>query len=190
MGNLLTRAVESFVADLEPEKVYADFLLLHSEFFGPGKEWDSPPKGGKLGELTFQGQNWVVVWCDSELNLRREALRAPESKAVLLFLGGEDPSVLPDIRARSHRSMVNRLGLRHLLAAETGRKWPREVDYDDWRPTILRHRKALVDVAGKQLLDVSRDELDVLLVEAAFGLDLAGVSSDSLVVQLCLQHVR
>lgn len=184
MTKLLIKAIERFLSEMKGEHVYSDFLFLQSDFHGADREWSAPPRGGRLGDITFQGQTWPVVWCDSELNLRREVLYALDGKAILLIPAGEDQPVPPDIRARSHRGLVHAIGLRHLLAAETGRRWPPDVDYSEWRPAILRHRQALVDAASAQLLDITRDRLDPLLVQAAFGVDFGQPSAANMTVQL------
>jgi len=182
MSTLLLKAVQHHLDSLSEsgENVYADFLLLESE-------WETPDQGGRLGDATFQGQTWPVVWCDCELNLRREILRSPGGKAVLLFpaqAGDQDQQIPPDIRARAHRRTIHPLGLQHLLAAETGVSWPPDVGYDEWRPSILRHRQALADAAGPVLLDVTRNDLERLLVQAAFGLQVQDQTAPELIVAL------
>ena len=183
MSSLLLRAVEHYLGSLsESENVYTDFLLLESE-------WEAPTEGGKLGVTEFQGEVWPVGWCDCELNLRREVLRSPSGKAVLLFPAQMDQKqqVPPDIRARSHRRTIHPLGLRHLLAAETGVNWPAEVDYSEWQPSILRHREALAKAASSELLNITRNGLERLLLRAAFRLEIEGHTAPEVLVDLYRQ---
>jgi hypothetical protein len=178
--NFLVKAVQHYVDDLsQGDNVYADFLLLESG-------WQVPETGGCLGEVKFQGQIWPVVWCDIELTLRKEILDTPDNKAVLLFpdVDNQDQLVPPDIRARSHRRALHPIGLRYILAAKTGVKWPPEVDQSEYKPSIQRHWDTLISQASRELLGVTRDRLDNLIIRSAFGFQIKDDKAPQIVVKL------
>jgi len=189
MKTLLVKAVQSFLEDFSKEnQVFDDFLLIET--------WvELELKGGKLGEVKFQGQIWPLVWCDCELNLRREINKTENLKAILLLpeSGEDDKRLIPlDIRSRSHRQIVIPLGLNYLLAAETGVRWPEKVGLSEYKPSVMRHYDALVKEASGDLIniDISNDQLDELLIQTAFGFEVASGISAKIIRELFIHNAE
>lgn len=180
MDKVLRRAVEYLLRGIE--QLVDDLLLVELSW---GQQM--PPFMGKPSELEFQGAPWPVIFTDSELMLRRALCRSSAGKAILIVPGGNDFEVPRDIRARASRHRVPPLGLRHRLYAFTGRGWPAEVDYNGWRSSVERHFDALVnsvDTTSLTELDVTRTELELKLVEAAFDLAVEGHTAPQLLAAL------
>ena len=92
-----------------------------------------------------------------------------------------------DIRARLHKKTVFQLGLRARLHAVTGRDWPAEVDHAEWRPTVERRLDYLVQHAeqpGALSYAVTHNELEGLLLRAAFGVVLTGRAAPQILADL------
>jgi len=180
MDKVLRKAVEYLLRRID--KLVDDLLLVELNW---GQQM--PPFMGEPSELEFQGAPWPVVFTDSELMLRRALCRSSGGKAILIVPGGNDFEVPRDIRARASRHRVPPLGLRHRLYAFTGRGWPAEVDYNGWRSSVERHFDALVnsvDTATLTEFDVTRTELELKLVEAAFDLTVEGHTASQLLAAL------
>jgi hypothetical protein len=180
--NTLIRAIQHHLQPLTG-KVLSDFVLIECAW-----ESDGPDEAGHIADVSFQGENWPVIAFDSELTLRRELLRGGYRHAVLVYRPRKDFAVPLDIKARSFGGAARILGLRDLLAARTGLDWPPEVDYEDWRPSVARHLDAVVDHVERERKPffgrVSREQLETLLIRAAFGVTVAGHDTASLLVQL------
>ena len=187
MDEVLRQAVAYLLRDIE-DKALVDDLLLIELNWGP----QNPPYMSEPAELPFQGAAWPVIFTDSELLLRRTLCRAAGGKAILIIPpapeGGRGGLEVPrDIRTRASRHRLPPLGLRHRLYALTSRGWPAEVDYNGWRSSIERHFDALVksaEAANLTGFDVTRTELELRLVEAAFDLTVEGHTAPQLLAAL------
>jgi hypothetical protein len=180
MDETLRQAINHLLDQVD--EVVKDLLLIEVDW---GDQ--TPAATGEVVEIIFQGMPWRLVFTDSELVLRRTLCRAgPEGRVILAFRNDNGFQVPLDIRARAHKSTPYRLGLRHRLYALTGRDWPPEVDYVEWRPSIQRYFGLLVRHAGGAGLkwNISRDQLEVNLVEIAFGLSVEGRQAPQLLADL------
>jgi len=147
----------------------------------------TPPITDEVASITFQGATWGTVLTDSELVLRRALCRAPGGRVIWLLTESRQTRIPADIRARLHGKTVHRLGLRARLHAVTGRDWPPEVDHVEWRPTIERRLDYLVRHAGQPgALNwaVSHNDLEALLLRAAFGVELEGKAAPQVLADL------
>ena len=184
MDDLLIKTVDSFLGEFtEDTQVYSDFLLLTSDFADPECSF-------KLGEVDFQGQKWPVWLIDCELNLRRAINNEGSDQAILVFStrGGLEISIPPDVKARSHQRGRIPIGLRHTLIAQTNREWPEEVNRDEWKLVILRPYETLKSIAPKGSLPISRNDLESLIVQAAFGMDVKGQTAPEIITKLFRHH--
>ena len=187
MDEVLRQAVAYLLRDTEDRALVDDLLLIELNW-GP----QNPPTMSEPAELPFQGAAWPVIFTDSELLLRRTLCRAAGGKAILIIPpapeGGRGGLEVPrDIRTRASRHRLPPLGLRHRLYALTSRGWPAEVDYNGWRSSIERHFDALVksaEAANLTGFDVTRTELELRLVEAAFDLTVEGHTAPQLLAAL------
>ena len=179
---ILIQAIQHHLQPLAG-KVLSDFVLIECTW-----ETGEPKETGHIADVSFQGENWPIIAFDSELALRGELLRGGHRHAVLVYRPQAGFSVPLDIKARSFGGAAHTLGLRDLLAARTGLDWPPEVDYEDWRPSVARHIDALVaqSKSKRQPLfrQVTREQLETLLVRAAFGITVAGQDAAGLLLQL------
>jgi hypothetical protein len=189
MDETLDKAILHFLGQLEQGDDVVDDLLLIEVDWGER----TPPVTDEQIEVTFQGARWPLVFTTSELVLRRTLCRSADGRAILVFCGeGGRPAAdrfeIPlDIQARAHRKTSHRLGMGHRLYAVTGRDWPPEVDYAEWRPSIERHFDALVRGAAKVPLtnwDVTRTDLELMLVDAAFDLTVERCTAPQLLAGL------
>ena len=147
----------------------------------------TPPIADEATPVTFQGATWWTVLTDSELVLRRALCRAPGERVIWLLAESRQTRMPADIRARLHWKTVHRLGLRARLHAMTSRDWPPDVDHAEWRPTIERRVDYLVRHAGQPgALNwaISHNDLEALLLRAAFGVELAGKSAPQVLADL------
>lgn len=180
--NTLIRAIQNHLQPLTG-KVLSDFVLIECAW-----ETDQPEEVGHIADVSFQGEDWPVIAFDSELALRRELLRGGYRHAVLVYRPRDELTVPLDIKARSFGGVARTLGLRDLLAARTGLDWPSEVDYEDWRPSVTRHLDALVTQVERERKSffgrVSREQLETLLIKAAFGITILGHDTAGLLAQL------
>ena len=180
MDDTLCQAIIHLLGQIE--EVVEDLLLIEVDW---GEH--TPLVTDEPANLSFQGAQWPLVFTDSELILRRVLCRAGAGgKAILAFRSGDGFQVPLDIRARAHKSTVHRLGLRHRLYALTGKDWPPEVDYAEWRPSIERHLDTLVRYArsAAPMLSVTRGDLEEILVQAAFGITVRGRGAAQLLADL------
>jgi len=178
----LIRAIQHHLQPLSG-KVLSDFVLIECAW-----ESDGSDEVGHIAGVSFQGEDWPVILFDSELALRGELLRGGYRHAVLVYRSRDDFTVPLDIKARSFGGAARSLGLRDLLAARTSLDWPPEVDYEGWHPTVARHLEALVarvqDERHPLFRQVTREQLEALLVKAAFGITVAGADTAGLLAQL------
>jgi hypothetical protein len=193
MDETLRKAIAHLLEQLERgDEVVEDLLLIEVD-------WGAftPSATGDPIEVDFQGTRWPVVFTDSELVLRRALCRSPNGRAILVFRSQGQPQQsrgfeLPlDVRARAHKRTCYRLGLRHRLYALTGRGWPPEVDYAGWRSSVESHFDALVRGAGSIALtrwDVTRTDLEQMLVRVAFDLTVEGCTAPQLLAALVAQQ--
>lgn len=147
----------------------------------------SPPITDKTTPITFQGATWGAVLTDSELVLRRALCNAYGNRIIWLLTESRQTRIPLDIQARLHGQTVHRLGLRARLHAVTGRDWPAEVDHAEWRPTVERRVDYLVRNAGQPGTlnwSITHNELEGLLLRAAFGVEPAGKSAPQVLANL------
>ncbi len=152
-----------------------------------------PPLMVEPDELSFQGASWPVVFSSSELILRRTLCRSFDGRAILIIPRGGGFEIPRDIRARASRHPQPSLGLRHCLYALTGCGWPAEVDHNGWRSSIERHFDSLldsVDATRLPSMDVTRHDLELKLVKAAFGFTVGGHTGPQLLAGLLSQQRR
>ena len=186
MDEVLRKAVAYLLQSIE--ELVDDLLLIELNWGQAVPPFESEPS-----DLDFQGAAWPVVFTDSELVLRRTLCRSRGGRAILIVAGGDSFEVPRDLRARASRHRVAPLGRRHRLHALTGRGWPAEVDYAGWRPSVERHFDFLVgsvDAAELTRFDVTRAELELRLVEAAFDLTVEGQATPQLLAALVSRHRR
>jgi hypothetical protein len=182
MDETLCKAIAHLLGQLEQGNELVENLLLVEVDWGD----HTPAVTNDPVEVDFQNAKWPLVFTDSELVLRRVLCRSPGGKAVLVFRSEDGFEVPLDIRARAYKNISHRLGLRHRLYALTGRGWPPEVDYAEWRPSIERHFDELVRRAGGMGLKwtMTRSDLEEILVEAAFGIRVEGREASQLLAEL------
>lgn len=188
MDETLRKAIAHLLGQLEQGNEFVENLLLIEVDWGD----HTPAVTDDPVEVDFQGTQWPLVFTDSELVLRRVLCRSPGGKAILVFRSEDGLEVPLDIRARAHKNASHRLGLRYRLYALTGRGWPSEVDYAEWRPSIERHFDELVRRAGGVGLkwDITRSDLEEILVEAAFGIRVEGRQAPQLLADLVSAQYR
>ena len=183
MDETLRKAIGYLLEQIEHgDEIVGDLLLIEVDW---GQH--TPPVSDQPAEVEFQGRQWPLVSTDSELVLRRALCHAgPMGKAILVFRSDSRFDIPLDVRARAHGGTCCRLGLRHRLYALTGRGWPAEVDYAEWRSSIERHFDALVKAAGQAGLkwDMSRSDLEQILVQSAFGLTVEGQEAAQLLAEM------
>ena len=182
MDDTLYKAICHLLHSLETEEIVSDLLLIEVDWGG-----HMPALADEPVQVPFQGHTWPLVFTDSELVLRRTLCRARDGKAILTVRGGNGFVVPHDIQARAYNNTIYPLGLRHRLCAVTEREWPVEVDYTEWRPSIERHLDALVKSASQVGLvnwTVTRDDLEQILVQSAFGLVIKGKEPSRLLADL------
>jgi hypothetical protein len=183
MDETLRKAIEHLLQQIEQgDGIVEDLLLIEVDW---GQH--TPTVSDQPIEMEFQGRRWPLVFTDSELVLRRVLCRAgPRGKAILVFRNDSGFEIPLDIRARAHGGTCCRLGLRHRLYALTERGWPAEVDYAEWRSSIERHFGALVGAARQAGLkwDISRSDLEQILVQSAFGLRIEGREAAPLLAEM------
>ncbi len=153
----------------------------------------TPPITDAVTPVTFQGAIWWQVLTDSELVLRRALCQAPGGRVIWLLASGVTAQAPLDVRARLHGRTVFRLGLRAYLQALTGREWPPEVDHSEWRTTVERHLDFLVRQvvqAGALNWAISHNDLEALLLKAAFGITLLGRTSPQLLADLIVAQLH
>jgi hypothetical protein len=179
MDETLSKALAHLLEQID--EVVEELLLVEVDW---GEH--TPAVTDEPVEVDFQGSKWPLVFTASELVLRRVLCRSPGGKAILVFRNDDGFKVPLDMRARAHKNTPYRLGLRHRLYALTGRGWPPEVDYAEWRPSIARHFDALVRASGQAGLkwDMTRSDLEEILVQAAFGLTVKGREAPRLLANL------
>ena len=181
MNEYLKKAVTLLLNNIQQAEVVPDLLLLEID-------WDNhtPAYMTEPASLQFQNQAWPLILTDSELIMRQTLCQATHDHAILVTRTGSDFTLPADIHARAYQSSAIRLGMRYLLYAQTERDWPAEVDYSEWIPTIKNRFDQLVSNAGKLGLNyaISRNDLENMLVQAAFGLVVKGKKAPQLVAEL------
>ena len=180
MDEILHKAIKHFLDQIDD--VVEDLLLIEVDWGD-----HTPPVTDEQTEVNFQGEKWALVFTSSELILRHALCRSPGGRAILVFCSENRGDLPLDIRARAHNKISHRLGLCHRLYVLTERGWPPEVDYAEWRPSIESHFDALVRGAGKIPLknwDVTRTDLELILVRAAFDLAVEGHTAPELLAGL------
>lgn len=179
MDQVLGEAIKHLLDQVEG--VVEDLLLVQIDW-GP----HTPAVTNEPAAIDFQGTRWPVVFTNSELVLRRTLCGSPQGRAIVVLRGENDLRLPLDIRARAHGGLIYRLGLRQRLHALTGRDWPPEVDYAEWRPSVESRFDALVRAAGQAGLRwvMTRSELEQILVQAAFGLKVDGRKAPELLADL------
>ena len=189
MDETLHKAITHLLTQLEQGDQVIEGLLLIEVDWGH----HTPPPTDDLLDVSFQGAKWPLVFTTSELVLRRAMCRSQDDRGILVFCSesgcdASDGFEIPlDIRVRAHRKASHPLGLRHRLCALTERDWPSEVDYAEWRPSIERHFDALVRGAGEMPLtnwSVTRSDLELMLVRAAFGFTIESHTAPQLLAAL------
>jgi len=180
MDEILHKAIKHFFDQIDD--VVEDLLLVEVDWGD-----HTPSVTDDQAEVSFQGARWPLVFASSELVFRRALCHATDGRVVLVFRSENGFEVPLDVLARAHNKTSHRLGLRHRLYALTERGWPPEVDYAGWRLSIESHFDALVRRAGKIPLknwDVSRTDLELMLVDAAFGFTVEGHTAPQLLAAL------
>ena len=182
MDDTLLSAIGLLLDQIDQSEVVEDLLLIEVDW------------GGLLGSPTdeirtikFQSENWTLVYTGSELVLRMGLKHAQNVHVVVAYHAGNGFQLPLDIRARAHNKTPYRLGLRHRLTAITHREWPPEIDYLDWRPSVLAHLDDLVRLssgADIQYWAVTRSDLEQLLMQAGFGLKVQGQTSQKILSDL------
>lgn len=182
MDESLRQALRHLLEEIERGEEVVQNLLLVELDWGP----HTPPVADESAEIEFQGRPWPLAYTDSELVLRQCLCRAPRGQAIFVFRADNGFQIPADIRARAHGGTCCRLGMRHRLYALTERGWPVEVDYAEWRPSIERHFDNLVAAARGAGLkwDMTRTDLEMILVQAAFGLKVEGHQAPDLLADL------
>jgi hypothetical protein len=175
INNLLNRITAHIVSDL---------LLIEVDWGD-----HTPAMTHQVTQVTFQGASWPLVYTDSELVLRRTLC---QGRAILVFSRQSGFKIPRDVRARADQITPHQLGLRDRLYALTGRDWPAEVDYADWRPSVERRLDHLVRQATGTGLQwhITRNTLETMLIEAAFGLKVEGRNAAQLLADLTMTQRR
>lgn len=165
----LRQAVQHFLETTFTEEAVDDLILVEVEW--PGYE---PPLMEKAEAIRFQGQDWPVVYTNSELIARRTLCEAPNARIVLLIPRHDSFPLPADLQARAYEGTIYPLGTSYLLYARTNRDWPAEVNYQEWEETVWQRFDTLVREAAKGSIKwgLSRDDLERLLVKIAFGLEV------------------
>lgn len=165
----LRQAVHHFLDTTFTEEAVDDLILVEVEW--PGYE---PPLMEKAEAIRFQGQDWPVVYTNSELIARRTLCEAANGRIVLLMPHHDSFPLPADFQARAYQGTVYPLGISYLLYARTERNWPTEVNYQEWEETVRQRFEALVREAGRSSMKwgLNRDDLERLLVKIAFGLEV------------------
>jgi len=180
MDEILHKAIKYFLDQIDD--VVKHLLLIEVDW---GEH--TPPVTDDQAEVSFQGTRWPLVFTSSELVFRRALCRSTDGRVILVFRSENGVEVPFDVLVRAHNRTSHRLGLCHRLYALTERGWPSEVDYAEWRPSIERHFDALVRGAGKVPLTnwtVTRTDLELMLVDAAFGFTVEGHTAPQLLAAL------
>ena len=189
MDETLRKAIAKLLEEFEQgDQIVEDLLLIEVDWGTHSPTIDDD----QHIEVRFQGQLWPLIFTDSELLLRRTLCNSSSGKAILVFRNDNGHEIPLDVRARAHKGTSCRLGLRHCLCALTERGWPPEVDYAEWRPSIERHLDVLIEAARGAGIkwDISRNDLEEMLVQSAFGLEVAGRQTPQLLADLILAQSR
>jgi hypothetical protein len=181
MDEILEKAVTLLLNLIQQEEVVSDLLLLEVDWHTHTHPFMPEP-----AQIRFQNQAWPIILTNSELIMRRTLCQADHGHAILMIRAGANTLLPEDIQARAYKGTALRLGMRHLLYAHTSRDWPAEVDYAEWQATIKNRFDELVRKAGHQGLNyaISRNDLERMLVQAAFGLDMKGKTAAQVVADL------
>lgn len=183
MDEMLRKAIVNLLEEFEQgDQIVEDLLLIEVDWGTHSPTIDDD----QHIEVRFPGQLWPLIFTDSELLLRRTLCNSSSGKAILVFRNDNGYEIPLDVRARAHKGTSCRLGLRHRLCALTERGWPPEVDYAEWRPSIERHLDVLIEAARGAGIkwDISRNDLEEMLVQSAFGLRTAGREAPQLLADL------
>lgn len=181
MDAYLEKAVTLLLNKIQQSEVVSDLLLLEIDWDNYTPEFMAEPV-----TLQFQNQQWPLILTDSELIMRHTLCTAAHGHAILVTRADSGFTLPADIHARAYQGSATRLGIRYLLYAQTDRDWPAEVDYSEWQPTIKTRFAQLVSHAGELGLNyaISRNDLEQMLVQAAFGLVVRGKTAPQLVAEL------
>lgn len=179
MDEILRKAINNLLSRITDHTV-TDLLLIEVDWGN-----HTPPVTHQITQVTFQDASWPLVYTDSELVLRRTLC---QGRAILVLPRQNGFKIPRDVRARADQVTPHPLGLRDRLYALTERDWPAEVDYADWRPTIERRLEQLVRQAGGAGLQwsITRNTLETMLIEAAFGLKVEGRGAAQLLADLTM----
>jgi hypothetical protein len=189
MDTKLQGAIRDCLAQVERSDLATGDLLLIELDWGS----HTPAPADEVVVLGANALAWHVVYSGSELIARRALAQAGRDRVALVYQGGNGLQLPHDLRIRG-QGTLQRLGLQSLLRALTGRSWPPEVEQTAWRTMLERHLDALVEAAtlvpgaggspaGLQW-DVTRADLESMLVQAALGVPLAGRSAPQVLADL------
>ncbi|MBN1536879.1 MAG: PglZ domain-containing protein [Anaerolineales bacterium] len=167
MDEILLGAVQHLLEEIDA--VVQDLLVVEID-------WGdlTPQVSNESITCRFQNADWQLIYTESELELRRTLCQHGERVIGLIHSAGKFQLPL-DLRQRISGGAPKHLGLRHYFYAVTKRTWPTEVDYPDWKKTIENHSRELVRLSeqkGALQWAVSRDDLEKMIVQVAFGLDV------------------
>lgn len=184
MDDTLLSAIQSLLSQINRSEVVEDLLLIEVDW---GNLLNYPTD--EISTIQFQAASWTLVYTQSELIMRKGLSQAQNQHAIMVYHSGNGLQLPLDIRARVHHKTPYRLGLRHRLVATTQREWPPEVDYLDWRPSILANLDELIRLAAVKDLQhwsITRSDLEQLLMQASFGLNVQGQPPQKILAELAV----
>ncbi len=182
MEDTLLDAIRLLLDQIDQTEVVKDLLLIEVDW---GSLLESPTD--EICAIPFQATSWMLVYTQSELVLRKALSQANNSHVILVYHAGSGFQLPMDIRARAHTKTPYRLGLRHRLVAITHCEWPPEVDYLDWRPSVLAHLDDLIRLSGgteTRYWAITRSDLEQLLIQVSFGLKVQGQTPQKILAEL------
>ena len=182
MEEILLNAIHLLLNQINQSEVVDDILLIEVDW---GNLVNDPTD--TITSIKFQTVDWTMVYTQSEMVLRM-ALSKAKNEHVIVVYHAQNGFQLPlDIRSRAHNKMPYRLGLRHRLAAITQRDWPPEVDYIDWRPSVMANLDDLIRLTGGvdlHIWSITRSDLEQLLIQSGFGLKIQGQKPQQILAEL------
>ena len=182
MDEILLKAIHLLLEQIDQVEVVEDLLLIEVD-------WGDllSPKEDEIFPVKFQASEWTLAYTQSELVLRFALSQAMGEHVIIVYHGGNSFQLPLDIRARAHNKTPYHLGLRHRLHAITNRDWPPEMDYVDWRPSVLAHLDDLIRLSGGtdiRIWSITRSDLEELLVQANFGLKIQGQRAPQILAEI------
>lgn len=182
MDDTLLGAIRLLLDQTDRSEVVKDLLLIEVDW---GSLLGSPTD--EICPIQFQAAEWTLVYTQSELVLRKGLSKACNEHVIIVYHAGNGFQLPLDIRVRAHNKTSYRLGLRHRLAAITHWEWPPEVDYLEWRPSVLAHLDDLIRLSGgtdMRYWAVTRSDLEQLLIQASFGFKVQGQTPQKILAEL------